>query len=358
MKRFGKIGALVMASMITGVVLSGCGNNSNANGGSQVENPFAQNSITVSEGSQTASDASQTESVDNPSVPQTSASSDTAPQSSLSAEPSIREVMDASGGVSALSGMFESFTPESMTVSAGYGTDDQIVIKMKIEQMIDVDSDQGRELIEKMNTQIGSTTASLSKGITTIRTAYHCRPFTFVVQVLNADDSVIFQKEIAEGDVNPTPSAEPSAESSVTEVSQDTSPEPSAPVSVSSQPQTEQMSLRQMIEMGGGLSALESILTQQLGDDQFNVKTEFNGDDQVVVIMQLKQYVDMNSSQGKQMLGQVQSNLSEMGDSVSESIEQIQEEYNVRPFTYKFSLRNAPGTVLFEVVVSADGIEQ
>ena len=74
--------------------------------------------------------------------------------------------------------------------------------------------------------------------------------------------------------------------------------------------------------------------------------------------MQLKQYVDMNSSQGKQMLGQVQSNLSEMGDSVSESIEQIQEEYNVRPFTYKFSLRNAPGTVLFEVVVSADGIEQ
>ena len=122
MKRFSKIGALVMASMITGVVLSGCGNNSNANGGSQVENPFAQNSITVSEGSQTASDASQTESVDNPSVPQTSASSDTAPQSSLSAEPSIREVMDASGGVSALSGMFESFTPESMTVSAEYGT--------------------------------------------------------------------------------------------------------------------------------------------------------------------------------------------------------------------------------------------
>ena len=353
MKKISKISTVLFSAVVAAAFLTGC----SGNNGSDAKNPFVSE---VTSTQSVVSDASKKDdsSAADSSVNASSQTTVSTPESSVmpessvaTSEPaglSIREVLDKNGGIDSLSQLMQSYVNEYMTVAAEYGSDDQIILNFKLTSTVDVNSAEGQQMVKQFETQMDSVKSTFAQGIVSLRKSYNTRPFTVLVRIANGDGTVLYEKEVTENDAVTEISAEPSAVEQSSQTSQS---------SVVSTPSAAQKTLKEVLDAEGGLSVVEQMMTQQLGTDQMTIKVEYGSEDELMVIMQLKQYVDMNSSQGKMMLQQVQTNLSGAADSVAQTIKQVESSFNVRPFTYHFVLKNGPGTVLYEAVISENGLE-
>ena len=114
-------------------------------------------------------------------------------------------------------------------------------------------------------------------------------------------------------------------------------------------PSSTERSIREVLDSIGGTSALQQSVQNNISNA--NVQVSYNGDDQIVVNLVLKQTLDLNSAEGQQFVNGFHN---DMPASIAPTITQIRQSTNARPFTFLMVVSNPDGTVLDQMVVSED----
>lgn len=107
-------------------------------------------------------------------------------------------------------------------------------------------------------------------------------------------------------------------------------------------------SIREAIEQRGGLQVFTQSITKTVKNDDLILSCDFNGDDQIEIVMMLKKYLDPDTKGVKEAFSD---EFDKMKPQWAEQIISAEKE-NVRPFTYAIRIVNTDGSVLYDTVIS------